>query len=482
MRFEQFKSVYRSLRFRLTMWNSAVVLLTAVAALFALREGLRVTLLHETDQRLNEDSNEIALAIRELYPDIQLIQKELERKAEGHRVHGFFVRLMGPDGNQIWATSKAPPLPGGKGSITDDNTLVTVGDNRITHRTIRLADGTVFRVRIGTSLRFIEDEVGRLTGIIVLIGGVILVLSPVGGYWLAGRATRPLADMHRTAAALRPDRLDERLQIRHTGDELDRLSETINGLLDRIASYIDRHRQFLANAAHELRSPLTAVQSSVEVALNVGRSPKEYEELLYEVADECANLRGLVNQVLMLAEVEIGATQTLIEEVPFHQIVAKSAEMFRGVAEERNIELRVGRLEKVVVTGQAIRLRQVLNNLIDNAIKFNQAGGWVSIELTVDLPKQQARLVIADSGPGIPEADLPHIFERFYRGDRGRTRDPAMHGSGLGLSICQAIVVLYGGSIKATNLPDHGVQFVVSIPVAPQATELAGNPQASAYP
>ncbi len=462
MQFERFKHVYQSLRFRLTLWNSAVVLLTAVAALFALREGLRVTLMREIDQQLTEDAQEIELAIQDFYPNFNQIREELNRKAEGHKAHGLFVRLLGPKNEEIWMTAHPPGYELPEIDPSDEANLVTAGNYRLARQHVELKDGTIFRIRIGTSLEFVENDVARLTRIIILIGGFILVLSPVGGFWLAGRATRPLADMHRTAEALRPDQLGERLPIRGSGDELDRLSATINGLLDRIADYIDRHRQFLANAAHELRSPLAAVQSSVEVALNAGRTPREYDELLGEIAEECGALRILVNQLLTLAEVEMAGTQSPVEAVSLNPIVLRSIEMFGGVAEERGIDLKTGQFDQAVVFGNALRLRQVTNNLIDNALKFNQAGGWVKVEIRRDLKRPMTLLCVSDSGPGISKDDIPHIFDRFYRGDKARQRDNPLHGSGLGLSICHAIVTLYGGTISVDN-SGQGTTFTVEL-------------------
>lgn len=470
MRFERLKHVYHSLRFRLTLWNSAVVLLTAIAALVALREGLRVTLLSETDEQLRGDAEEIKLAIGRFYPNLEQIRGELDRKAEGHKAHNLFVRLLGPSGEEVWSTANSPELELPDSVPINKAKFTTLEGYRLAGQEVQLADGVQFRMWIGTSLEFIDQDVARLTSIIVLIGGFILVLSPLGGFWLAGRATRPLAAMHRTAEALRPDRLGERLPIRGSGDELDRLSATINGLLDRIAAYIDRHRQFLANAAHELRSPLAAVQSSVEVALNSGRSPREYEELLGEINEECGALRVLVNQLLTLAELEVAGSQSPATTVPMHQVVAKSIEMFRGVTEERGIDLRIDRLDEAIVVGHALRLRQVVNNLLDNALKFNRPGGWVAVDLLRDPERNIARLQIRDSGPGISAEDIPHIFDRFYRGDKARQRDNPLHGSGLGLSICQAIVSLYGGTISVQSPAMNGAIFTVELRLATEDT------------
>ncbi|MCC7085764.1 MAG: HAMP domain-containing histidine kinase [Pirellulales bacterium] len=463
MRFEQFKHIYRSLRFRLTLWNSAVVLLTAIASLVALREGLRVTLLSETDQQLRGDAQEIKLTIERLDLSQKQIIGELERKAEGHKAQNMFVRLIGPNEENAWTTDGAPNLELPSVASSGAARMMTIDNYRLASESVHLPSGSEYRVWIGKSLDFIEQDVSRLTGIIVLVGGFILVLSPLGGYWLAGRATRPLADMHRTAAALRPDRMNERLPIRGSGDELDRLSDTINGLLDRIAAYIDRHRQFLANAAHELRSPLAAVQSSVEVALTAGRTPREYHDLLGEIAEECGALRVLVNQLLTLAEVEMAGTQSPIEAVDLGQVVVRSVEMFRGAAEERGIDLCIDRLDRTLVFGNALRLRQVVNNLIDNALKFNHSGGWVKVEVTSEPDSPMATLRVSDSGPGISAEDLSHIFDRFYRGDKARQRDNPLHGSGLGLSICHAIVTLYGGTIRAGGSPGEGATFIVQL-------------------
>jgi signal transduction histidine kinase len=146
--------------------------------------------------------------------------------------------------------------------------------------------------------------------------------------------------------------------------------------------------------------------------------------------------------------------------------------MFRGVTEERGIDLRIDRLDEAMVVGHAIRLRQVVNNLLDNALKFNRPHGWVAVDLKRDPVDQIARLRIRDSGPGISPQDIPHIFDRFYRGDKARQRDNPLHGSGLGLSICQAIVSLYGGTIFVESPGMNGTTFTVELRLAEQDASL----------
>jgi heavy metal sensor kinase len=329
-----------------------------------------------------------------------------------------------------------------------------------------------YTVRVGVSLENVEEDVATLTRLIMIAGAVLLVLAPLGGYWLAGRATHPLGRIIHTAARLRPSHLDERLPNRRTGDQLDQLSDTINRFLDQIGDYLARNREFVANAAHELRSPLAAIQSSVEVALNSDRSTEEYKNLLYEIVDECSRLGVLVNQLLLLAESDAGGLRVECKEVRLDRLVATSLEMFRGAAEERGIELAAHGSGPVIVLGESGRLRQVINNLIDNSLKFTPPGGRVSVEMTTDAVACQARLSVSDTGCGIGAEDLPHIFDRFYRGDKSRLRDNPTCGNGLGLSICRSIIAAHSGDIRVSSVVGRGSQFTVCLPAAHQAIEV----------
>jgi len=296
---------------------------------------------------------------------------------------------------------------------------------------------------------------------------VTLLLAPLGGYALAGRATRPIAKLISTAASLQPSKLDERLPIRGTGDELDQLSATINGMLDRIASYIERNRDFVANAAHELRSPLAAIRSTVEVALNRQRTPEEYATLLGDVVEECSRLAGLVSQLLLLAEGDAGRLSAGNQSVRLDKIVLESLDMFEGVAEAAGISIRGGDLPVVTVPGDEAHLRQVVRNLIDNAIKFTPSG-QVQVSLGIAADRRRAWLRVRDSGIGIAADDLPRIFERFYRADKARTRESRPGGHGLGLAICQSIVTALGGEITVASQVGRGSTFTVWLPVVPE--------------
>jgi heavy metal sensor kinase len=463
-----------SLRFRLTLWNTATVLFMVLFTLWAVREGLRFSLRKEADEQLIEDADEVRLIFERYFPkQMSSIEDELNLKAISHTHRGFYVRLF--DENRVlkW-TSKNAPTRVRDGQEIDylfpEYILDTVGEplSYDVYRIIQLHPNKKglprWTIRVATSYKLLENEVSRLTELMMWVGVIVVIVSPAGGYWLAGRATRPLKQIIETTSQLHPDQLYQRLPLRGTRDELDKLSLTINGFLDRIAKYISDNREFTANAAHELRSPLTAIQSSIEVALNSERSAEEYKDLICVILDQCSDLRILVNQLLLLAESDAGTLNTAGEPFDLHQIVLRALDMFQGVAEVRGITLHFECQGPVIVPGDSSRLRQVVNNLIDNAMKFSPDGTRVDVELSVDKETNEAVFRVSDQGMGIEECDKPHLFDRFFRGDKARGREKWSKGTGLGLSICEAIVSAHQGRIEVLNNPTCGCTFIVRLP------------------
>jgi heavy metal sensor kinase len=466
MRFEQLRSLLRSLRFRLSAWNTAAVLLLVVVTLLSVREGLRLTLLTENDQLLLDDAREVILAVERFYPDLPEIYNEMDRKATGHEDRGLFVQLLDPNGRLLSSKGEAPRLDDIPLTTAEKPSLLSIGNYRMAQRVIDKQGVPAYTIRVGASLTTVDADVATVTRLMTVAGMVILFVAPVLGYWLAGRATRPLARIITTAARLRPSHMDERLPIRGTLDELDQLSLTINHFLDQLHDYLERNREFVANAAHELRSPLAAVQSSVEVTLNSDRTVAEYQDLLGEIADQCEQLRVLVNQLLLLAETDAARFPVEKRPVRIDRLLEKSVEMFRGAAEERGIGISTNLPGEITILGDGDRLRQVVNNLIDNSLKFTPRGGQVLITLRRDPLDNQLVMKVADTGIGISTTDLPHVFERFYRGDKSRQREELTHGNGLGLSICQAIVAAHGGTIRVESSRGRGTTFTVELPVS----------------
>lgn len=467
MRFLQSLSkAFRTLRVRLMLWNTLVVLIGVIGALLFVREGLRFYLLAESDVVLNDEAKEILLAIERWYPDHPQVIAEMEQKAAGHSDRQWYIRWLSADRKtSLWASENAP-------AVALDQLAFTIGDHRVwvseEHRCVerRLNQPGIpnYYVRVGMPIRYVQDDVAKFTRIAVPVALAIFLLAPLGGFFLSERAVRPLQRLIRTTERLRPSQLNERLEVRGVGDELDQLAAKINTFLDQIAAHLREHRDFVANAAHELRSPLAAILSSVEVALDKNRTVEEYQELLYSIDDECRHLSQLVNQLLQLAESESENQKPAFVVVDMSELVQKAEEMFGPVAEERQVKLLCDVQEPTKVLGDRQQLRQVITNLIDNAIKFTPPNGEVRIS-TRGLPKEQlVEVMVSDTGVGIPQEELPRIFERFYQVDRARSRMGAPRGNGLGLSICDAIIQKHHGTIAVTSELNVGTTFTLRLP------------------
>lgn len=483
MSLRRFDQARRTLRFRLMAWNAFVIVLTASVTLLGLRAGVHLAILHEIDGVLIEDLREIEFSLDDAgaTPDgirqaatgqapakVTSLLAALERKHRGHEQHGWFVRLFDGDGRQVWACEHAPTavaeLPRAK-----DMTPLTIGDYRVVQNRRKSDEPASILVQVGSLTTFVARDLAHIDRLVAIAVAIVLVVGPGIGYWLAGRAINPLAAIIHTTARLRPAKLDERLVEHHTGDELDQLARTINGFLNRIADYLAQRRDFLANAAHELRTPLAAIRSTAEVSLGAERSADEYQELLVEIIEECALLEGLVNQLLLLAETESDRLRITGERVDMSAVAAKAIGMFESVAETNGLTLSASLQPELTVEGNAHHLRQVVNNLIDNALKFTPAGGKVTVRLRAE--RGDAVFSVADNGPGIPPEDMPHIFDRFFRGDRSHSHEGGRTGTGLGLSICQAVVQAHGGRIAVETNVNRGTKFIVALPLAPEGRE-----------
>ena len=469
----------RTLRFRLMLWNALAVILTGVGILLCVREGVRFSLLRELDQVLAEDLQEISLGFQEEKSvNWEVLREELDRKARGHQFHGWFVRFYNVEGHPTWSSASTPDIPE---IDTVRGEVASRKGYRILRKKLPGGDSLASGVAVGSSQDSINLYMTRIDELVAAVMLGVLFAAPLGGYLLAGRATQPLAQMIATTEKLHPSHLNERLEIQGTGDELDALAKTVNHLLDRIGDYLRQKHDFLANAAHELRTPLAAIRSTVEVALGGDRSVHEYQELLGEVIDECSSLELLVNQLLMLAESDADRLKLYSDRVALDKLLESGVEMFRGVAEFKGLRLRASPFPPVAVAGNRNSLRQVVNNLLDNAIKFtsqryglehaqsngdSSPAGEIFVELERDDQLNVARIHISDNGPGISAEHLPHIFDRFYRVDKARSREGA-GGSGLGLSICRAIIDAHSGTIAVESTPGKGTEFTITLPLAP---------------
>ena len=460
---------WATLRVRLTIWNTLVVLLVTLVALLAVRVGARAALYREADAVLRGEVNEMAIALRDLHPNTDAVVAELRRKAAGHEERGWFTQLLTDDGVTIWKSDSCPK------EVTDwpvarekMENLVQVSGYRFARRRITDPTDEPFHVRVGMATAFLEDDINVLTQMLLPVAAGLSLLTPLVGYWLALQATKPVAEILRTAEHLKPTRMGDRLEVRGTRDELDRLSLTINRLLDEVAGHVERQQQFVADAAHELRGPLAAMQSSLEVAISQDRTAGDYRDTLADVLEEARHLSKLANDLLLLAETGDDARVRPSEQVDVAAIARQTVAMFDGAAEERSVGLTLRATfpsgAAPTVAGDAAQLRQVFGNLLDNALRFTPAGGRVTVSIDADDAGHGLVVKVADTGCGIDAEHLGRVFDRFYKTDAARTRGPLARGGGLGLAICRSIVERHGGSIAIASTAGMGTTFTIRLP------------------
>jgi signal transduction histidine kinase len=319
----------------------------------------------------------------------------------------------------------------------------------------------------GVDVTPVRDSIQRLRKTLLLTVPLVLALCVGGGYLLASRALAPIAALAKSLAAIEPTDLRGRLTAPPVQDEIGRLIEVINALLDRLERASATERRFASDAAHELRTPLAVLRSGLEVALARDRSPTEHQAALAEAHREVVGLCKIAEELLMLARLN-GEVSIDRRPVDLGEVVDEVVGAVEPLAASRNIALQASVSAGARVEGSVTHLRRLVINLVDNALKFNPPGG--KIELLLTAAHGIATLHVMDTGPGIETAELPLIFDRFFRGAHANGE-----GSGLGLSLCREIARLHGGQISASNRVSGGVDFVVTLPLTPTSPPAVRN-------
>ena len=455
-----------SLRTRLTLWNTAVVILLTTVTLLIVRFSARSALYADCDAELRAASREIALAVQELSGDAAPLVAELRRKAASHEERGWFLHLLTPDGATVWKSDHCPAdvVNYPPKDVEQVEVVRQVGHYRYVRNRIDRDSGPSYLVRVGTYTTGLDDSLAGLIRLLTGMGLGLTLITPFAAYWLAGRATQPMGAMLRTAERLSPSRLGDRLPVRGTSDELDLLARTINGLLDSVAQHVDKQEQFVADAAHELRGPLAALQSSMEVALARDDLPLDQQETLSDMLDAARHLSKVANDMLLLAESGTPAEPHDHLVIDLTVVARQAVAMFSGVAEERGITLTISADQPAETLANPVDLRRLLSNLLDNAIRFTPSGG--AVEVRTVAAGETVTLEVADTGMGIAPRDLEHVFDRFFKADPARTHGSGIRSGGLGLSICRSIADSCGGTIGIASRVGEGTTVTVRFPAA----------------
>lgn len=329
---------------------------------------------------------------------------------------------------------------------------------------VALSDnGTVFGVlQVGESLAQLTSTLQSVAIVLLVITPFMLLLGAIGSYWLAKRAFRPVLYLTRTTREIKAGDLHRRVPIPRARDEVHELALTFNEMIGRLEQTFTQQRRFVADASHELRTPVTVIRSLTDVALEEPRAFEECITALREINAESERLGHLINDLLSLARADEEQIPIEREPVRLDLLTLDVCETMELLAIERGIDLQVQKMAPATIQGDTVRLIQVIMGVVDNALTYTNAGGKVT--LSVETHALGARLVVRDTGIGIAEQDIPHIFERFYRADPVGWR--AARGSGLGLSIADWVVRAHGGSIDVKSQVGQGTTFTITLPLA----------------
>jgi signal transduction histidine kinase len=319
----------------------------------------------------------------------------------------------------------------------------------------KVGDGSF--LLIGKTVDDRYDLLGRLNDVFFIIFFIALVLGGIGGLLLSSRTLRPLKELVTTIRSVNQGDENARVPMRSTGDELEDLTRVFNQMLDRIQFSNQAMRQTLDTVAHELRTPLTSVRGMAEVALS-HNSTSEYRDVLENCVEGIDEIISEFKLMTDITEMETGLKSLRKEKIQLRSLCAEVLDLYEIVAEQKNIAVSLQSGPEVFLAGDRKKLKQVVANLVDNAIKYSPSGSEVKVRCIQGA--KQAIITVEDQGIGISENELPHIWKRLYRGEKSRDEK----GLGLGLSLVKSIVEAHEGSIDVKSEPDHGTHFQVRLP------------------
>ena len=436
-----------SLRVRLVLWYALVLTLVVVLYGGAVVYQSWRSMMASVDAELDAYAREVNSALKPVEGgrfDLELSSDAATYffRREGGRP--YYV-IWGPNGELV--DQSDPDLQVIRGTTAEGRR----------ERSLTAAGGAT--VLVGRDVADLRRAEWGLFLNVALAGIATLAVAIFGGWFVAGRALAPIKRISRTARAMSEGDLNARIAVEQTDSELEQVASTLNDAFDRLRLAVEQERRFIADASHELRTPISVLRAETEWALDRERSPQQYKDALTIAKRASLRMQDIVERLLALVRADLSADVQEPAPVAIRTLVDEVVAWLAPMAHERAIRLSVSG-EPLTVNGDAEQLREALNNVIANAILYNKPGG--SVTISTRQSGSTATIEIVDTGIGIPADAVPRVFDRFFRVDKARSR--AMGGSGLGLSIARTIFVAHGGDITCTSEPGVGSMFVISLP------------------
>jgi signal transduction histidine kinase len=464
MSFERLSRATRTVGFRLTVWSSSFFVIGSLALFGMAYVMVSSSLRERDDDAIRHESAELAAEYG--VGGVPMLARLLEHQERLGTDEPFLVRIIAPNGAVLflgtperWSEFELDHL--GSASTRPDLEWISLrarrNDKVVDVKTTRMPDGVLLQVGKTT-----EDRAAIMQRFRAAAAGItiaVLVLGIAGGLLLTVWALRPLRQIIDTVRAIDAGAMNARVPRRQTGDELDELGGLFNSMLDRIATLIAGMRGSLDTVAHDLRTPVTRLRGVAELALRSDQR-ETLQQALADCIEESDQLLTMLNTLMDISEAETGTLKLALEPVNVSTIVEAAVDLYRHVAEDKQIVVSTASDPKLRLMADRSRLRQVLANLLDNAIKYTPAGGRVDVEAT--LQQSLAVISVRDTGIGVMAHEIPRIWDRLYRGAHGRSE----RGLGLGLSLVRAIVMAHGGRVDVATASGGGAVFTIQLPVS----------------
>ena len=455
------------IRLRLTLWYLSTICITFVVAAVAIFFGFRASVLSNADRELDLRLAGVQAFLQQAAsapPPVNL-SHEFEQHA-GVRLNGDPFQLLDANGQWIYRPPSMLPLEllGRPPARSGARSYSTIERNGIRYRILTAtvsAGDSLCSVQLASNISPINRLLHRFLVIALATIPIILLFAGIGGYWLSGRAMRPVHEITKAASSISERNLSERLVVPAPKDELRQLSETLDEVLARLERAFGQVRQFTADASHELRTPVAMIRTTAEHILQRERSVPEYQQMVGQILVESERTTDIITNLLVLARADEGPRHGLHEPIDLREVIAEMAMQFRVVADRNHLrfDVSVGD-EPLITTGNSHELENLFAILLDNATKYTPPGGAIGLQSGSD--GTECWVAIRDSGIGISEEDLPYIFERFYRVDKARSSGD---GVGLGLSIARSIADAHSGTITVSSVLGRGSTFCVRVPL-----------------
>jgi heavy metal sensor kinase len=463
----------RSLKFQLIVWYGALlagcfVLLGAITYL-VIQQSL-VGALKESQWRR---ARQIGQLLREdiQHGTLKRVGEDVEtRYAPG--LNDRFVRLSRQSGEVLYISSPpkdqsfdpaALPPPQWPAQAENARKVPLVGGRRmlITTHVVKGPEELAYLVETGASMDQVQADLRKWLGFLLTMLPVVATVALGGGWVLVRRALMPVDRIATSAERISSQNLSQRLPVTQTGDELERLSMALNRMIDRLDEAFQYSRRFVADASHELRTPLTVLRGELESLAQHRPSTSEWRDRLGSALEEVERLARIVEGLFAISRLDAGEAAAEWVKFDLGRLASATADQMSLLGEDKRIKLNCSAVKEVWVEGDRARVKQVVVNLLDNAIKYTPEGGAIALSVTANQDK--ALLEVSDNGIGIPPDSLPHVFERFFRVDDVRGRE--LGGAGLGLSIVKSICSAHRGRVQALSTPGQGSIFRVELPL-----------------